>query len=329
MFDIDPVIGGELAWPEDGFPRRKVLNIADVHKKNQLQQAVSKSVTTTTTKDGVPTPAGTPSQLLSVTAVESPTKVQAKTVSAVSVSFTYDTGDPNFAGIRVWVVNYKGSVNPTLVGEGTQSPVNFLLETTGETITITGQAVGASGVPADFDKAPTCNVLLDGVTSAPPGPTIVQQLIPTPSGYQFAFSQLSGLTADVIDSYRVYRNTTNNSATATLLSTYKNDPTNTGAIVVSDAAQFGETFWYWVTAVNTAGLESAKVAAQASLVAGHAATSQLVVNGLTTLSATLPNPSVTTNWTPGNTIAVPVTGLEFDVFCDGSGNTLLEVLLRV
>jgi hypothetical protein len=328
---VDPVIGKKLTVPDHVFPRRKLLDLEEVHKKNQVQQAVSKSVTTTTTKDGAstPTPSGTPAQLLSVSAVESPTKVQAKTVSLVSVTFTRDTSDSNFGGMRVWLTGYKGTVTPVIVAEGTQSPINFLLETTGETVTITGQAVGTSGVPADFVKSPTCTVLLDGVISAPPGPTIAQSLIPTPTGYQFQFNQLAGLTADVIDSYRVYRNTANNSATATLLVTYKNDPTNVGAIVVSDDAQFGESYFYWVTAVNTSGLESTKVAAQSGAVAGHAATAQLVVSGLTTLSTNLPNPSVSTDWTASpNTIAVPVTGLEFDVFCDGSGNSLLEVLLR-
>jgi hypothetical protein len=178
--------------------------------------------------------------------------------------------------VKIWLTGYKGSTNPLLVAEGNTSPVSFLLETTGETITITAQASGSNGATADFAMAPTCTVLLDGVTSAPPAPSIAQSLISTPTGYQFSFNQLTGLVADVISTYRVYRNTVNNSGTATLLRTLPHDPTAAGAIIVSDQAAFGEIYYYWVSAVNTSALESTKTAAQSSTVVGHAPTAQLL-----------------------------------------------------
>src|SRR6266700_4180688 len=51
---------------------------------------------------------GIPSRLLSVSATESPTKVQGGTMSLVSVIFTHDAADPNFAGIHIWFEGYKG-----------------------------------------------------------------------------------------------------------------------------------------------------------------------------------------------------------------------------
>jgi len=58
---------------------------------------------------------------------------------------------------------------------------------------------------------------------------------------------------------------TNNYATATVIHTYKHDATNAGAsIVVSDNIGLSQTFYYWVSAVDTIGLESALTAAQSA-----------------------------------------------------------------
>lgn len=206
-------------------------------------------------------------QVSGVSATESPFKTNSgQLLSLVAVNFTPNAGDPSFSGVEVWFTNYNGSANAQLMAEGRTSPVQFLCETTQETVTVTVVAYHADGATSDFTLAPTTTVLLDGVTSAPPAPTISQTLVGTPTGFQFAFIQvaLPVGTQDVVQSYRIYRNTVNNSATKTYLTTVPHDATATGAIVFFDPAPNGQVYYYWITAVNTSGLESALTAAQSS-----------------------------------------------------------------
>ena len=197
-------------------------------------------------------PGAVPEQLLAISATESPVKQQDRTFSQVAVTFLRDSSDPNFDHLNIWLRGYKGNTQRVLETQGQESPIYFLLETTKETITITGQPVNADGTVAPIELCRQCSVTLDGVISAPPAPTITQSLIGTIHGYQFTFLQLPAQNADVIDCYKVYRNTVNNSATATVLKTYKHDPTNQNTpIVVQDSTTGNTVYWYWVSAVST------------------------------------------------------------------------------
>jgi hypothetical protein len=246
-----PDTGGKLWRPIR--PIREFNEADDVIAR--LQSAVTPTATPGTT--GAATTTGAPRQLLSISATASPAAQQDRTFSLVSVSFTRDGGDAAYGFTRIYLRGYKGNTGRVLQTEGKESPISFLLETTGETISIIGAPVGADGTPADIDLAMSAVVTLDGVTSAPPAPTVTQTAVPAPAAIQFTFSQLSGLVADVVDTYRIYRNTANDSSTATRIQTVKHDPKNAGAVVITDAAIFANTtYYYWVTAVNTQGLES-------------------------------------------------------------------------
>jgi len=205
-----------------------------------------------------------PSHLLSLSATETPTVVQGGTMSEVSVSFTYDATDPNFAGIHIWFKGYKGDPNPQLMTDGVTSPTSFIVETTGEAVTVLAQPFNTSYQSADLSFASTTTVLLDGVISAPPAPSIAQTLVTTPTGLQFAFNQEGGLLADVISCYKVYHNTTNSSGSATVYQTFPQDPKNVGQIVVQETLPNGTIMFYWVSAVNTSGLESSLTAVSGS-----------------------------------------------------------------
>lgn len=208
---------------------------------------------------------GVAKQLLTLDAVESPVKQQDRVFSLVSVSFTRDASDVNFAGVNIWAKGYKGNAQAVLVTSGQDSPVNFLMETTGESVTFIGQAVSADGTPVALEEAPSAVAVLDGVTSPPPAPTISQSLVGINNGLQFAFNFLNGLVGDVIDGYWVYRNTTNDASTATRFKYIKHPPINSGAYTFQDtSAMAGEIYYYWVSAVNTSQLESSKTAAQSS-----------------------------------------------------------------
>lgn len=204
---------------------------------------------------------GTPKHVLSVSAVESPSKQLDRVFSLVSVSFTRDGSDADFAGVKIWLTGYKGGANPLLVADGTESPTSFLLEMTGETVVVTAQAFGPSGAVADFATAPTTTVLLDGVISAPPAPTIASTLTSVPLGLQFAFNQLAGQAGDVIDSYTIYRHTADVSGSAVPIDTIKHNPLHSSVVVYTDQLIGLLTRYYWVSAVNVAGLESTLTAA--------------------------------------------------------------------
>jgi hypothetical protein len=235
-------------------------------------------------------PTADPLQVNSVSATESPYKTQTgQMVSLVSVSFTRDVHDTQFAGIEIWFTGYNGSSLPQLMAQGSQSPVQFLCETTHETVTVTVVSYHLDK-SADFSHAPTTTVLLDGVISAPAAPSIAQTLTGVALGYQFAFNQLASLSADLVDAYRVYRNSTNSFGSATLLRTFKHDATNSGAIVVQDNVGGGQTYYYWVTAVNTSGLESSSTAAQSGAVLSGVAGSRSVVANNTASTFSGANP---------------------------------------
>lgn len=283
-----------------------------------------------------PTPAGQkfagevgaiPEQLLSLHATESPSKQQDRVFSEVAVSFTRDSGDPAYDHVNIWLRGYKGNTNRVLETQGKDSPVYFLLETTGETVTITAQPVGADGTTAPIELSRSCTVLLDGVISAPPAPTVTQSLIATPSGYQFTFAQLSAQAADVIDSYKVYRNTSNTSGSATVIRTYKHDPKNASApIVVQDAITGGTFYYYWVSAVNTTGLESVLTAAQTGAV-DALGRGQKIVNAITSgIPAIVSGTTTTASYLACNTISLPG-AFEVWVYTDGVNTSIVDFLL--
>jgi hypothetical protein len=212
---------------------------------------------------------GIPDSLLSVSAVESPSKQQDRTFSEVSVSFTRDGTDTSFAGVRIWFTGYQGSVSPVLMSSGTTSPITFLCESTGEVVVVSAQPVSSSGLTADLAFARTTTVALDGVVSQPPAPNASPSLISTPTGYQFAFDFLTGLLEDVISVYRVYRNTSNTTVGATVIQTVPQDVNSaSSSFVVQDVigSQDTATYYYWVSAVDTMGIESVLTPAQSGAV---------------------------------------------------------------
>lgn len=123
-----------------------------------------------------------------------------------------------------------------------------------------------------------------------PAPTISSPLATIPTGYQFSFLQVRlplGSTA-TINSYKIYRASTNNSALAVVIQSIPHHPANVGVpVLVQDAVTNGVIMFYWVSAINISGIESTLTPAQSGAVvskAGFSATSQLAssFNGLPT-----------------------------------------------
>jgi|SRR5579864_747204 len=268
MFNDDDILTTAQSWTSGtAYRPSRVLKDPSLDiSTSRLQDAVTLTLNPPITTPLIST--GPPSQVSGVSATESPFKTDDGSVkSNVSVSFTVNPSDTVFDHVQIWFTGYNGNANPQLMpGDAHTSPASFLCDTTGETVTVTVVSVSASGESADFDFSPSTTVTLDGVTSAPPAPSISQSLVATSTGFQFAFNQEGGLLADVIASYNVYHNTVNNSSTATIYQTFPQNPSNAGTVVVQEVQPHGVTMYYWVSAVNTSGLESSKTAAQSGAV---------------------------------------------------------------
>jgi hypothetical protein len=224
------------------------------------------SVISSTTVD----PSGTngvPKALLALAATESPSKQTGGVMlSEVSIAFTRDGSDANFGSVRIWFDGYQGNPNDTLMVSGAESPITFLCQSTKEVVVVKAQTVSPSGVSADLSFAATTTVALDGVVSAPPSPTVTQNLLATPTGYQFAFAYEAGLLADVISGYNIYRNSSNTTSGATVVKNVLQAATDSGSYVYQETVPAGTNYYYWVSVVNTSGLESGLTNAQSGLV---------------------------------------------------------------
>lgn len=106
-----------------------------------------------------------------------------------------------------------------------------------------------------------------------PAPTIVSPLQSIAAGYSFSFREIQLPLGDnfTISTYRVYRSTANNSATATVIQTVPHNPTQAGSpVVITDNVPNGQTRFYFVSAINSRGVESSLTAAQSGPVANTA-----------------------------------------------------------
>jgi hypothetical protein len=255
-------------------------------------------------------------------------------LDTVTTQYTAPNPLNGFAGVFLVAKNYNGSSALVKVNEDTYSGVgggthSFVttLQRTGESVTFYAVPKNSLEVtPTDWSTAPSFVLTLDGNISAPPAPTFSQTLVATPTGYQFGFTQVVA-AAQVIDSYKVYRNTSNTTLGATVIRVVKHDQTNAGSpIVVQDQALDGVPYFYWVSSVNTSGLESTLAAAQSGTIF---ATVPMALKGTPVVSSPLiPTNSVVTGgglgqWVLGNTATLPGS-IEWDVYSTGG---LLDVLL--
>ncbi len=214
-------------------------------------------------------PKGTPVQLWNLAVTTEPYKVNNTMYIIVSVTFSFDAGDPNYGGADIWFAGYHGNTVPALVASGQSEPLSFLVDATGEYIVVTAVAVSPGGVRAPFSGSPQVAITLSPVSAQPPAPTVAQTLIALPGGfYQFGFSYLSGILSTIIAGYNIYQNTSNTFSGATKIKTVPQDPTATGSYYfqISIGTLAASTYYYFVTAVDVFGNESAATSAQSGAV---------------------------------------------------------------
>lgn len=103
------------------------------------------------------TGAGIPKQVTNVAATVA--RASAGTTSTVTVTFHRDPTDKSFSGATIFVKGYQGNQTPTQIASGSDSPVQFILNNTGEAVSIIVQAFGNSGAAA-LPSCPTTGVQL-------------------------------------------------------------------------------------------------------------------------------------------------------------------------
>ncbi len=159
---------------------------------------------------------------------------------------------------------------PSTAVTSTDAIVNFVTPGIPQQRIVPPQPINLSG--AGLNATPT-------VSTAPvliqttPAPTIASPLATIPTGYEFSFNQvrLPLSSTATINNYKIYRSTTNNSATASVIRTIVHNPNNVGQpVVVQDSRPNGVTEFFWVSAVNTQGVESSLTPAQSGSVTSNA-----------------------------------------------------------
>jgi hypothetical protein len=184
------------------------------------------------------------------------------------VSVTFTPPAANYRAVGLTLFNYHASANPFTGGGGFTSPVSIPLDITNEVISIGVDAFSQNGVFASSlnPAVPTISVTLDGATTAPPAPSVATSLAATPTGYQFSFNYEGALLHDIIQSYNIYRNTTNTSSGATFVKNVPQPSANSGVYTYQETVPNGTTYYYFVSSLNLQGLESTKTAMQSGTV---------------------------------------------------------------
>jgi hypothetical protein len=164
-------------------------------------------------------------------------------------------------------------------------------------LNMAGAGINATATIAVVPKLPT----------PVPAPTIAKALTTVAAGYTFSYNEVrlplsSNLT---INSYKIYRNSANSSASASVI---QSNPHNINGIstpvVVVDNLPNGQTAFYWVSAVSTSGQESNLTPAQSGTVTNAAG-----FNSNSQLASSFNGIPLNTTWVPTNTTSLSNDGI--------------------
>jgi hypothetical protein len=194
-----------------------------------------------------------------VTAVQARVFQTSTDVSQIHIVYKRPPNDPFHRITKIHVSGYKGNAQPVQVASG-HSPISFSLENTGERVSITAQASGDLG-DAFLDSAPTVALALSrnpslpgtGISaSAQPGSPSAISAVATPLGNQVSWTGPSGPDTH---SHQIYRATSNSFAAASRVATVAFSPAGQPAFVDKNVT-VGTQYWYFVSTVNKAFVES-------------------------------------------------------------------------
>jgi len=157
------------------------------------------------------------------------------------------SGFPAGGTIKIYATGYLGNPSPVAMAQKASSPIQFTMQATGETVTLTAIAVSPGGTEAP--SGPSCTLTLTGTATAPAKPvgvTVVQ--IATGNQVMWPASADAGVTG-----YQVWRGDRATAfGAASLLATVPS-PGGMGTVEYLDTGGLGGDYQYFVIVVTSAG----------------------------------------------------------------------------
>lgn len=187
----------------------------------------------------------------------------------VTAEYTAPSPLSGFAGIFLGVSGYHGISAVVKIGQdnytgapGGSASFNVLLDRTGETVTFYAIPTTVVGLTvSNWSSCPSYQLTLNASVTAPVAPVNLTATT-IEMGVLLGWTQNSELN---LLGYNIYRNTSNSFTGATNIGQATTTLTGSPAFV-DTTGNGGELYYYFVTAVNTAGLESLPSASAAGTV---------------------------------------------------------------
>lgn len=157
------------------------------------------------------------------------------------------SGFPAGGTVKIYATGYLGNPSPVAMAQKASSPIQFTMQATGETVTLTAIAVSPGG--AEAPSGPSCTLTLTGAATAPAKPVGVSVVqIATGNQVMWPASADAGVTG-----YQVWRGDRGTAfAAAALLATVPS-PGGTGTVEYLDTGGLGGDYQYFVIVVSSAG----------------------------------------------------------------------------
>jgi hypothetical protein len=227
--------------------------------RQRIEQSREAAAAAQTTADESATDVGVPAEITSPSISESGFTVDGVVWSEVTATYTAPSPLGNFAGVFLVAEDYRGSAELVKVAEhnfagaaGGSASFNVQLQRTGETVTfyfIAKNTLG--GTREDWSLAPNQTGVLDGNASAPTAPSGLG------ANQEELGVQLSWTlgTETNLAGYNVHRHTADIFGSSSAIANVGVTKTGNPGYFDKTAGR-GTTFFYWVTALNTANQES-------------------------------------------------------------------------
>lgn len=157
-------------------------------------------------------------------------------------------GDRSFSSVKIYVTGYQGNANAVAIAQQASTGFSFLMQQTGETVTLAAVAVSVVGTEAPLAGAPTKALALNGGATVAPKPMSVTAT-ELSTGVQIGFPASPDTT---VTKYLVYRNTRGGGFGGATQIGFVN-ASGASSYTYLDTAGLGGSYEWYVVAQNPTG----------------------------------------------------------------------------
>jgi len=157
-------------------------------------------------------------------------------------------GDRSFSSVKIYVTGYLGNAGAVAIAQQSSTGFTFLLQQTGETVTLYAVAVSITGTEASLAGAPTKALTLNGTATVAPKPMQVTAT-ELSTGVQIGFPASPDAT---VTKYLVYRNTRGGGFGGATQIGFVN-ASGASSYTYLDTAGLGGSYEWYVVAQNPTG----------------------------------------------------------------------------